>query len=234
MYPRSFRARLTWFFLVIVILPMVMVTLVLFRLVADSEQGKADARLAQAQTSASELYRADEDSAAEGGRRIGESTALSAAIESGDPGQIQAQFAIAAKQAGATYALLQRTDGTRYATGDPKAVAVAGTTLVDRNQNPAGTLTVSIRTPQGFIDEVHTITRLEAAITSNGDTEATTIDGLDAGTLPARGSREIHGTDYHVSSFDGQSGNGTVKIALLGNANATQDATSSNRLVVLL
>ncbi|MEA2179150.1 MAG: hypothetical protein QOG77_2447, partial [Solirubrobacteraceae bacterium] len=50
MFFRSFRARLSWFFVVIVILPIAMVTAVLFRLVADSEQGKSDARLAQAQT----------------------------------------------------------------------------------------------------------------------------------------------------------------------------------------
>ncbi len=39
----SFRNRLTLFFVVIVIVPMISVALVLFRLISDSETGKADA-----------------------------------------------------------------------------------------------------------------------------------------------------------------------------------------------
>src|SRR3954454_21535604 len=41
----SFRSRLTLFFVLIVIVPMVSVTLVIFRLISDNEQGKADARV---------------------------------------------------------------------------------------------------------------------------------------------------------------------------------------------
>ena len=44
----SFRNRLTLFFVLIVIVPMVSVAFVLFRLIADNESGKADARLAAA------------------------------------------------------------------------------------------------------------------------------------------------------------------------------------------
>src|SRR3954453_17231623 len=40
----SFRGRLTLFFVLIVIVPMVSVTLVIFRLISDNEHGKADAR----------------------------------------------------------------------------------------------------------------------------------------------------------------------------------------------
>ena len=39
----SFRTRLTSFFVVIVVLPMVAVGLLVFRLINQSEQGKADA-----------------------------------------------------------------------------------------------------------------------------------------------------------------------------------------------
>jgi sensor histidine kinase regulating citrate/malate metabolism len=49
---RSFRSRLTLFFVAIVIVPMLVVTVALFRLIADNEQGQADARVAQAQTAA--------------------------------------------------------------------------------------------------------------------------------------------------------------------------------------
>ena len=45
----SFRNRLTLFFVLIVVVPMVAVAFVLFRLIADNESGKADARLAARQ-----------------------------------------------------------------------------------------------------------------------------------------------------------------------------------------
>ena len=40
----SFRTRLTSFFVLIVIVPMVAIGVLGFRLISDSEQGKADAR----------------------------------------------------------------------------------------------------------------------------------------------------------------------------------------------
>ena len=51
----SFRTRLTLFFVLIVIVPMVSVTFVLFRLIADNENGKADARVAARQETAINL-----------------------------------------------------------------------------------------------------------------------------------------------------------------------------------
>ena len=55
----SFRNRLTLFFVLIVVVPMVAVAFVLFRLIADNESGKADARLAATKGSAINLYRED-------------------------------------------------------------------------------------------------------------------------------------------------------------------------------
>ena len=63
----SFRNRLTIFFIVLVILPMVVVATVGFVLASDSEQGKTDARLFEAQRSASGLFREFQDRA-RGGR----------------------------------------------------------------------------------------------------------------------------------------------------------------------
>ena len=40
----SFRARLTTFFVLIVVVPMAAIGVLMFRLINDSQQGKADAR----------------------------------------------------------------------------------------------------------------------------------------------------------------------------------------------
>ena len=52
----SFRTRLRLFFVLIVIVPMIAVTLIVFRLIAESEQGQADARVAARQEAAITLY----------------------------------------------------------------------------------------------------------------------------------------------------------------------------------
>ena len=71
----SFRNRLTIFFIVLVILPMVVVATVGFVLAADSEQGKTDARLFEAQRSASGLFREFQDRAEAAARQIGQDAA---------------------------------------------------------------------------------------------------------------------------------------------------------------
>src|SRR5215210_7890779 len=52
----SFRRRLTLFVVLIVIVPMISVAVVLFRLINDNEDGKADARLAAEQKVAINMY----------------------------------------------------------------------------------------------------------------------------------------------------------------------------------
>ena len=52
----SFRTRLTSFFVLIVVVPMVAVGFLVFRLIGDSEQGKADARANGLATASASLY----------------------------------------------------------------------------------------------------------------------------------------------------------------------------------
>jgi hypothetical protein len=59
----SFRARLTSFFILIVIVPMAAVGFLVFRLIGDSQAGKADARAAGIASTAMSAYRADSSSA---------------------------------------------------------------------------------------------------------------------------------------------------------------------------
>src|SRR5512144_1349880 len=85
----SFRNRLTLFFIVIVIVPMIAVALVLFRLVSESGRGKEDAQLSQALQAAHGLYGEFQDRAEEVGKTIGGDTMLAAAIRDRDRAAIQ-------------------------------------------------------------------------------------------------------------------------------------------------
>ena len=88
----SFRNRLTVFFIVLVILPMIVVAAVGFVLASDSEQGKTDARLSEAQRSASGLFREKQDEAEKAARVIAQDRQLAQAIQAGQRGPIQARL----------------------------------------------------------------------------------------------------------------------------------------------
>ncbi|MEA2373518.1 MAG: two-component system, cell cycle response regulator [Solirubrobacteraceae bacterium] len=93
----SFRKRLTLFFVVIVVVPMLAVALVLYLLIADSQSAKALSRVTAAQTAAAHLYRVDQHDArvrgeilkifgGSGGRPPGDQVLLTALAAGNGPG----------------------------------------------------------------------------------------------------------------------------------------------------
>src|SRR3954465_9728067 len=96
----SFRSRLTLFFVLIVIVPMVSVTLVIFRLISDNEHGKANAQIAAREQTAIRLEReaiADGDAPA---RLVARDQELATALRAGDraAAQRRARLLINARQ----------------------------------------------------------------------------------------------------------------------------------------
>src|SRR5437763_3526085 len=55
----SFRTRLTGFFVLIVVVPMIALAVVVFRLISDSQNGKADARASGLASAAASLYQSE-------------------------------------------------------------------------------------------------------------------------------------------------------------------------------
>src|SRR5436305_13412135 len=66
----SFRTRLTSFFVLIVITPMLALGFLVFRLLSDSQQGKADARANGLTTAAAILYQSERLAARAGAHPI--------------------------------------------------------------------------------------------------------------------------------------------------------------------
>src|ERR1700712_3565240 len=86
----SFRTRLRLFFVLIVIVPMVAVTFVVFRLIAESEHGQADARVAARQEAAITLYYDARGRADRLAATIGRDAQLAGALRSQDSAAIVA------------------------------------------------------------------------------------------------------------------------------------------------
>ena len=104
----SFRNRLTLFFVLIVVVPMVAVAFVLFRLIADNESGKADARLAAANSSAINLYHEDYNRAQAAAAKIGADVMLAQALRANDRQALQARLDALVKQEGVRRIVLAR------------------------------------------------------------------------------------------------------------------------------
>src|SRR5580704_907327 len=89
----SFRTRLTSFFVLIVVIPMLAVGFLVFRLISDSQQGKTDARVNGVATAAARLYESESAAATADARTLVRALAQS-------PGQIPARAASLASQSG--------------------------------------------------------------------------------------------------------------------------------------
>ena len=212
----SFRNRLTIFFIVLVILPMIVVAAVGFVLAADSEQGKTDARLYEAQRSATGLFREFQDRAEAAARVIGQDTRLSAAIEAGARGPIQRRLDVLTEDARAVRATMT-IDGTgRFESGGGEAVAPARTRLIDSKGATAGALTVSVISAKDYARLVERVTGTQVVVTSGKGMVATTLPEAGAERLPSRGEVKIGGRTLRLTGFDGPGfGGGRVSVRML-------------------
>jgi diguanylate cyclase (GGDEF)-like protein len=130
----SFRTRLTSFFVLIVVIPMVAFGFLVFRLISDSQQGKADARASGVASAAASLYRSESAAASADARSIAQTL-----VRSGRP--IPATARTLADQAGLVRVLVQV--GARTVADFGSTSAVAPGTAVAR-LGAAGRLRVSV------------------------------------------------------------------------------------------
>src|SRR3954447_23211028 len=89
----SFRSRLTLFFVLIVVIPMVSVTVVIFSLIDDNEQGKANATIKARQDAATNLALVAVGEADSAPQTVGGDRALAAALRAHDNAAVQRRSA---------------------------------------------------------------------------------------------------------------------------------------------
>jgi diguanylate cyclase (GGDEF)-like protein len=199
----SFRGRLSFFFVVIVIIPMVSVAFVLFRLISDSENGKADAGVRAKQEAAINLFTEERDRAQRVLGTVGNDDVFAQSLQTGD----RARAAKRARQL-VRFRAIQRlavVDGRRILVdaGDPRAIAPAIRPLRDRTGRSFGRLEVAVVDAPAFARRVRRVTELHTVIRQGDRLLATTMPAAARRTLPlGRGEVEIDGRDYRVVSFE--------------------------------
>jgi diguanylate cyclase (GGDEF)-like protein len=199
----SFRNRLTLFFVLIVVVPMVAVAFVLFRLIADNESGKADARLAATKGSAINLYREDYNRANAAAEKIGGDVALAQALRANDPKALEARLEVLLAQQHARRIVVARGSQAIADVGSKTAVFPASRDLVGPANRSFGKLQVSVQEPEAYTGLLSRVTDSGALVQKvGGPVLAASVKGIDPAAIPSdRGELEVGGDSFDAASF---------------------------------
>lgn len=229
----SFRTRLSLFFVLIVIVPMVSLTFVLFRLIADNENGKADAGVGARQETAIRLVNEARAAAESGADEVGGDSVLATALQRGRTGEANQRALVLLRPLGLKRIVIGPEGGPpRVDVGSRGAVFPAKRPLEDASGGSFGTLQVSAQGPKVYARTVKRITGLDVVVRRDGQTLATTSLGLEAATLPrSRGDITFDGRSFRVSTFRASSFAGSrTTVSLLAPPKASSRDIRRSRL----
>jgi len=229
----SFRRRLTLFFVLIVIVPMVAVAVVLFRLISDNEDGKANARLAAEQTVAINMYSDARDRAARALERVAADERLAGALQDDDLGgaRTRAQELLGAE--GARRIVLVRDGAPVIDVGSQAAIAHATRRLVDAERSRQfGELQVSVEDAPTYAQAVRRTTGAEGIAIWIGDRRvASTLEGAPAEPLGRSGEVSIGDDDFRYATFTAPGMLGSqVRVSVLAPEAETSGQVARSRI----
>lgn len=185
----SFRARLTLFFLSIVVLPMVAIAVLLLEITDSSRTGKADAQLATGSKTALAAFRTEERRARARAKQLLHDRRLQLAISSSDSPLVEELLQRAARRVHATYLRAHLPDGEVVHAGERKAIAIVRM-AVDGDPS-RGLLDISVTDPKRFARQVRKLTRLHVVVISRGDVIAETLPHHEGTSLLAASRFEV-------------------------------------------
>jgi len=233
----SFRRRLTIFFVILVIVPMIAVTAVLFRLISTNETGKANANLAARASVAARLYQQDADSptAVAAATTIARDPALGLALTNGSVTVAKARATQLLGTDGVVRIALEQGATTAFDVGDPSAVAPVYQQLVGASDQTLGRLAVSTTTAAAYAHQVASLTGLQVIVTSAGHVLASTFPAGTSVALPAAGKtsdvsiggRSYRGLALNASGFPDQ----PLRIVVFADLSPIQPDANNSRLL---
>jgi diguanylate cyclase (GGDEF)-like protein len=223
----SFRTRLTSFFVLIVIVPMVAIGVLGFRLISDSEQGKADARAGGLATAAASVYQ----SAMAQARSDAAAVARDPALQS--PSRRRARLAALASSAGLARATVTRGAVTLADVGDRSAIAPGVASVRRSGQDAPLSVAVSELTANQYARQL-SARDAGVVVRQGSQTLASSVPGVQGVSFPTEGTVHIGGNGYRAVTlgFPGF-GNHPVNVTVLSNLSATNASLRSSRAVAV-
>ena len=222
----SFRTRLTSFFVLIVVVPMAAVGFLVFRLIDDSQSGKADARASGVASTAASAYQAASMQASLRARAVAGELALV------PPAKLDARAHVLAAQAGLARLTVKVGAVEEVDIGDHTAIAPGIAVVRAAPTRPARTVAASQLTADQFAHELAG-PGIDVVVRSGGATLASTLPAADGRALPrSRGSVTVGSTAYQVvtqtfAGFDGSQ----VVVSILSDATASGGSVAADRVL---
>ncbi len=224
----SFRARLTMFFLLIVVVPMAAMAFLVFRLIDTSQQSKAQSRANGSASTAASVYVQASRAASLDART------LARALERTPRGALQARVAELAKQMGVARVTITSGSSTTLDIGDPTAVAPGVAIVRQSRTGRTHSVMLSSLTAAQFAAQIAG-PGLEVVVNQRGRTLGSTLPSANGHPMPRSGRVTIAGTSYavstdHLSGF----GRGWVEVTVLSNVSTSGGSTGTDRLLAAL
>lgn len=243
----SFRTRLTLFFVLIVIVPMVALGVVVARLVTDSEEGKANARAGAHAAAATTVYERAAEEGARAAEAIGADRVLAGAIRRGDRRAARTRARLLAREHELVRLLIVRgASGTGAASGTapdrgafvdlgtPLAIGAGSARIRSRTGGvPLADVEASTIDASQFVRTVRA-PGVEVVVRRGGRLLASTLPAADSRGIPARGDLTRGGTDYVVAGFRAADFAGSEDtVSLLTDVSGTASTVTRNRRLAI-
>lgn len=222
----SFRARLTVFFVVIVVIPMTLMGVLGFELINSAGQSKADARAAGIASTARSVYDSYSRAASRDARRVARALAYV------PNAQLTARAHAMLVQAGLARIEVLGGGGTPISVGSAAAIAPGIAVVRATRHHPERTFVVSEITATRYVDQLagaDTVLVVHRRVTTLGSS-----DPRAASLAPRAGVSEVRlaGAGYRVvtqrlSGFDGT----RVEVSVLSALGATSASVRDQRLL---
>jgi diguanylate cyclase (GGDEF)-like protein len=223
----SFRTRLSLFFVLIAVVPMIALGVVVLRLLSDSEDGKASARAGAYATAVLHAYRHDAAGSVRTAAAIAADRTLAAAIQRADARAATGRVRQLARVDGVVRVRVLRTGRALADVGNRTAVAGGSA----RMRGPAAVIEAATTSATGFV-RANAAPGLDVVVLRSGTPLAGSRPA--ARSLPQRGTVTLAGTRYAVASFRAPATltPGTDTIAILTKTTAASIA-AHRRLIAL-
>jgi diguanylate cyclase (GGDEF)-like protein len=221
----SFRTRLTGFFVLIVVVPMVAVGFLVFRLISDSEHGKADARASGLATAAASLYNTESANAQADAQQVARVAGRA------KPSALAREIAALAARAGLARVTVTDGSGTRVSLGTTTAIAPGSATVTPFNGGRGLVVVASELNAAEYARELGA-QGVGVVVEQGGRTLASTLPAAAGRTYPGQGNVTVGRVGYRAvtQSFPGFGGS-RVRVTVLSDLSATANSVGTSRLV---
>ncbi len=229
----SFRTRLTLFFVLIVLVPMLSAAVAIVRLISDNETGKADARLGAAQSTARGLYREYAEDAAAALRRV--EPDIADALGDRNAKRVKKRSVALARTAGLTRLTITRRGKTVVDTGRRGAMAPATRDLIASSGRSVGRIQVSTETAGSYARRLRRLSSLDVIVRRGSRTLAASGPSLRGEQLPEGGDTiGEDGDEYRVAALKVPDfGGGDLGVAVVSDSESVNAEVGSTQLAAV-